>query len=142
MRSGYGYYATNLLNCFASRRRFRGWGRKRSGRFAAWCHNRFGGELVLHEDGFIRSIGLGIDGSPAFSIVEDDVGIYYDAGGPSRLENFINTYNFAADIALMAKANEAIRLIKTYRISKYNHAPDIAPARFKKNEKRVLVSVW
>ncbi|MBD3843716.1 MAG: capsule polysaccharide transporter, partial [Campylobacterales bacterium] len=79
---GYLYYLNNLIQMFSSKN-FKGWGRKKTGRFATWCHERFGGTLTLEEDGFIRSLSLGVDGSPSFSLVEDDIGIYYDATAPS-----------------------------------------------------------
>jgi len=103
---------------------FYGWGRKKSGAKAIELAKRHGTSFVLLEDGFIRSIGLGVEGSPSFSIVEDDMGIYYDATAPSRLENILNSYDFTADTALMADAGRAIGLIKQHNISKYNSAPD------------------
>jgi capsular polysaccharide export protein len=132
------YYsaADRLLNRCGT---FYGWGRKRSGQKAMELSRKCGTPFVLLEDGFIRSVGLGVDGSPAFSIVEDDVGIYYDATAPSRLENLLNSYDFAADEALMAKARKAMELMRKHRVSKYNHAPDIGPAAFSSDEKRVLV---
>ena len=121
-KNRYGYYVSNLL-AIVSGKHHKGWGRKKSGRFALWCKNIFGGTLTLYEDGFIRSIGLGVDDSPSFSVVEDDVGIYYDAKTPSKLENILNTYNFEADILLMKMADEAMSLMREYHISKYNSAP-------------------
>ena len=91
------------------------------------------------EDGFIRSVGLGIDDSPAFSIVEDDIGIYYDAMLPSKLENLLNTYDFSTDTVLMERASEAIELIKKHHVSKYNHAPDMYASYFHEDKYRVLV---
>ena len=123
-KNGYTYYISNLVEIFGNRH-FKGWGRKRTGRFAQWCYNRFGGKYTLYEDGFIRSVGLGINGSPSFSIIEDDVGIYYDANSPSKLENIFNTYDFSSDEILMQTAREAMTLIKEHHISKYNNAPDI-----------------
>ncbi len=122
------------------RQNFKGWGRKKTGRFASYCHTLFGGKLTLYEDGFIRSLGLGVNGSPSFSLVEDDVGIYYDATSPSKLENILNSYDFSSDSKLMKKAHEAIELIKKYNISKYNNAKEIDKTFFKNtDEKRVLV---
>lgn len=118
---------------------FYGWGRKRSGQRAVALAHKCSTHFILLEDGFIRSVGLGVDNAPSFSIVKDDVGIYYDATVPSRLEQTLNHYNFAADNALMEKARRAIALIRKLHISKYNHAPDIDPSRFKIGEKRVLV---
>lgn len=128
----------NILEVWSSHR-FKGWGRKRTGRFAVWCYKTFGGTLTLLEDGFIRSLGLGVDGSPSFSLVEDDVGIYYDATSPSRLEELLNNYDFAADTALMAEAGKAIELIKQYNISKYNSAPDVDEGFFGDDVYRVLI---
>ncbi|HEX5330355.1 hypothetical protein [Sulfuricurvum sp.] len=132
------YYIRNIVTIFG-KYQFFGWGRKRTGRFASWCHNRFGGTLILLEDGFIRSLGLGIEGSPSFSIVEDDVGIYYDATAPSRLENSLNTYDFTSDEMLMRTAREAIELIRIHRLSKYNNAPDVSEGYFGDDCERVLI---
>lgn len=131
-------YFYNIFQIFF-KKEFKGWGRKKTGRFAAWCYRSFGGTLILQEDGFIRSIGLGIDGSPSFSIVEDDLGIYYDASTPSALEKILNEYDFARDEKLMHDAKEAIEFIKKHNISKYNYAPDIDSNYFLDNEKRVLI---
>ncbi|MDO6828654.1 glycosyltransferase [Poseidonibacter sp. 1_MG-2023] len=132
------FYTYNIFEIFSSKV-FQGWGRKKTGKFALWCHKNFGGTLTLQEDGFIRSLGLGVDNSPSFSIVEDDTGIYYDAKTASKLENILNTYNFSSDKKLMNKAKEAISLIKKYHISKYNNSKDIAENYFLKDEKRVLI---
>lgn len=129
MKNGYWYYFHNIITVF-SKRHFKGWGRKKTGRFALMCQYLFGGKVTLYEDGFIRSVGLGIEGSPSFSIVEDDIGIYYDATVPSRLENILNSYDFDADSKLMATAEEAIALIRQHRISKYNDAPDVNEGYF------------
>ena len=41
------------------------------------------------EDGFLRSRGLGAELVPPLSLVCDDLGIYYDPDGPSRVEKWI-----------------------------------------------------
>ena len=102
---------------------YKGWGRKFSGEKSVFLSKITQGEFVLLEDGFIRSIGLG--DSQSFSIIEDDVGIYYDAIVPSKLENLLNNYDFKSDSCLLKKATSAIDLIKKYQVSKYNHAPNI-----------------
>lgn len=135
---GYLFYINNILQIFY-KHKFKGWGRKKTGRFANWCHEKFGGTLILQEDGFIRSLGLGVEGSPSFSIVEDDIGIYYDATMPSKLENILNSYDFENDAKLMSDASKAIELILKHHISKYNNAPNIEKTYFKTNEKRVLI---
>ncbi len=45
--------------------------------------------LLRMEDGFIRSIGLGVALRPGASHVVDATGIYYDASGPSDLETML-----------------------------------------------------
>ncbi|ALH94685.1 capsular polysaccharide biosynthesis protein [Acinetobacter equi] len=45
--------------------------------------------VITVEDGFIRSVGLGAKLIRPCSLVFDDVGIYYDATRPSRLENLL-----------------------------------------------------
>ncbi len=104
---------------------FFGWGRKKSGIHAIELSTEHHTSFVLLEDGFIRSIGLGVDGSPSFSIVEDDVGIYYDATTPSKLENILNTHDFTSDVKLMQTSTEALALMKEHHISKYNNAMDV-----------------
>ena len=139
MFSGYLYYVKNLFQ-IAINKNFRGWGRKKTGRFAVWCHKKFGGTLTLLEDGFIRSLDLGVNGSPSFSIVEDDIGIYYDATAPSRLENLLNTYDFTSDVQLMQDAKRAMKLIVKHNISKYNNSKNVSKEYFQNDaEKKVLV---
>ncbi|WP_231232572.1 capsular polysaccharide biosynthesis protein [Helicobacter canadensis] len=122
--------------------RFLGWGRKKSGRNALFLAEKFGGSYLLLEDGFIRSFGLGIEDSPSFSIVQDNLGIYYDSTTKSQLENILNTYDFNTDSTLLKTAKEAIHLITTHHISKYNHAPDVPQNYFTPTDstpKRILI---
>ena len=125
---------------------FYGWGRKKSGFKAMELAKKHNTSFVLLEDGFIRSLGLGVDGSPSFSLVEDDVGIYYDATVPSKLENILNSYDFAADEKLMDDARRAMSLIVEHNISKYNNAASEIPNQvgndsvgIGNDEQRVLV---
>ena len=94
---------------------------------------------VRLEDGFIRSVGLGVDGTPSFSLVEDDLGIYYDATRPSRLEQLLNEEDFSEETHLLETASEAIRRIQTYHVSKYNIAPEPPEGMFSETERMVLV---
>ena len=106
-----------------SKKVFYGWGRKKSGLTAIELAKKYNSSFVLLEDGFIRSLGLGVNGSPIFSLVEDNIGIYYDATSPSKLEDILNNYDFKLDNLLMQRANEAMTFIKEHNISKYNNAP-------------------
>ena len=118
---------------------FVGWGRKKSGLWAVFMSKITHNNFLLLEDGFIRSFGLGVEGSPSFSIVEDDIGIYYDATSPSRLENILNNYDFKNDKELMEKAKEAIEKIVEYKISKYNNFKNIDLDYLDNGKKKVLI---
>ncbi|EOI2645800.1 capsular polysaccharide biosynthesis protein, partial [Campylobacter jejuni] len=116
---------------------FFGWGRKKSGLKAMNFAKKYKTKFILLEDGFIRSLNLGVENSPSFSIIKDDIGIYYDATMPSKLENLLNAYEFKDEEIKQAK--KAIELIKKYKISKYNNNLDIPDDYFQKDEKRVLI---
>ncbi len=116
---------------------FFGWGRKKSGLKAMNLAKKYKAKFILLEDGFIRSLNLGVEDSPSFSMVKDDIGIYYDATMPSKLENLLNTCEFKDEEIKQAK--KAIELIKKYKISKYNNNLDIPDNYFQKDEKRVLI---
>ncbi|SCM76459.1 Capsule polysaccharide export protein KpsC [uncultured Pleomorphomonas sp.] len=76
---------------------------------------------VLHvEDGFLRSSGLGADLVRPMSWVIDDLGIYYDATRPSRLERVLQTTEFDADLLRRAEALRAT--IVAEGVTKYNLA--------------------
>lgn len=111
-------------------------GKKKIRKKAIELSKKHNTSFTLLEDGFIRSLDLGIKNSPSFSIVEDNIGIYYDATTSSKLENMLNTYNFKVNQELMKKAFDAIELIKKYHISKYNNAPDIDENYFKNDLKK------
>lgn len=94
------------------------WGRKPSAVFASTFAERHGLSLLRLEDGFLRSLGFGKKDSP-LSIVVDDLGIYYDALLPSRLESLI------VQPLTVEQRQRALSLQKAWRsarVSKYNHA--------------------
>lgn len=99
-----------------------GWGLRPSTRIARKFAQKHNLPFVALEDGFLRSLGLGVQGYPPFAIVYDDIGIYYDTTRPSRLEYLILTTTLTAE--QLAQAEEAMSKIKEYRLSKYNQAPD------------------
>ncbi|HJL14945.1 MAG TPA: hypothetical protein RMH99_04775 [Sandaracinaceae bacterium LLY-WYZ-13_1] len=103
-----------------------GWGRKpNTARPRRWAEQR-GVPFVALEDGFLRSVGLGVNGDPPLSIVVDPEGIYYDATRPSRLEAMLATDDTLGDPALLARARRCIASIRGARLSKYNDAPVLA----------------
>lgn len=83
------------------------------------------------EDGFLRSRGLGAKLTPPLSLVCDDLGIYYDPSGPSRLEHWIaKRANLRGD--QMDRARDLIQGITAHGLSKYNLSdpiPDLPPGR-------------
>ncbi|EAL9771381.1 capsular polysaccharide biosynthesis protein [Campylobacter lari] len=116
---------------------FIGWGRKKSGLKAVELAKKYNARFLLLEDGFLRSLNLGMENSPSFSNVKDDVGIYYDATAPSKLENILNTYEF--DSKELEQAKKAIELIKKEKLSKYNNNLCVPKELFNINEERVLI---
>ncbi|MCV3482730.1 capsular polysaccharide biosynthesis protein [Campylobacter sp. CNRCH_2014_0184h] len=136
MLNGYCFYINNFIQIFY-KKNFIGWGRKRTGRWASFLYKKFNGSLILLEDGFLRSLNLGVENSPSFSIVKDDIGIYYDANAPSKLEKILNTYEFSSEE--LEQAKKAIELIKTEKLSKYNNNLCVPKELFNTNEERVLI---
>ncbi len=61
-------------------------------------------------------------GEAPLSLVVDDLGIYYDATRASRLEMLLQEGGWQTP-ELLQRAASAIKTIRQYRISKYNHAP-------------------
>jgi capsular polysaccharide export protein len=116
---------------------FVGWGRKKSGQKSLELAKKYSTKYKLLEDGFIRSLGLGIDDSPSFSIVVDDVGIYYDATTPSKLENILNNDSFNKKI--IDEAQEAMALLIQYNISKYNSGDETFKLSEYDRKNRVLI---
>lgn len=74
--------------------------------------------ILRIEDGFLRSSGLGADLVRPQSLVIDDVGIYYDATRPSRLEHILVTQ--VLDDAAVQRADELRDRIIELDLTKYN----------------------
>ncbi len=104
------------------------WGRRPTARKAhAFARSRGIKRFLCLEDGFLRSLHPGAS-SQTCSLVVDDLGIYYDASVPSRLEAMVSR-----PLTQMEHAR-AQRLIGRWRaagVSKYNYAPapDVLPAK-------------
>ena len=115
-----------------------GWGLKPSAKKAISIAKKYNIPYLALEDGFIRSIGLGVNHAPTFSLVLDPVGIYYDASRPSLLENILNDGSSLTP-QILDEAKEAIDFIKKHRISKYNHSSD--QYKLKSNGKKNILLV-
>lgn len=97
------------------------WGERPSALRPIERAQKAGLSVLRLEDGFTRSLELGVNGAPPLGIVVDDLGIYYDARRPSRLEILIKQ-----EAETPTLKNEALRVtafIVENDLSKYNHAP-------------------
>lgn len=74
--------------------------------------------VVRVEDGFIRSRGLGANFNFPLSWVFDDVGIYFDARSPSRLENLLEKYEFCS--SELEQTEELLDFLRANKLTKYN----------------------
>ena len=74
--------------------------------------------ILRIEDGFLRSSGLGADLVRPLSLVIDDLGIYYDATRPSRLEHILQSQRLGATATDRAHALRE-RLV-ALDLTKYN----------------------
>ncbi|CAM3378797.1 capsular polysaccharide biosynthesis protein [Halomonas lysinitropha] len=88
------------------------------------CRER-GLALWRMEDGFIRSVGLGVDLARPLSLVLDSQGIYYDPQHPSDLEHLLNEAEF--DTPLLHRAARLRQRLVELRLSKYNLAGQPLP---------------
>lgn len=89
------------------------------------------------EDGFVRSISLGSDLTPAYSLVFDDLGMYFNPNSQSRLEKILGEKVF--DTEILNEANEFYKYMLKYKISKYS------PYSYKKitlpsDKKKILIA--
>ncbi|EGQ7649195.1 capsular polysaccharide biosynthesis protein [Vibrio alginolyticus] len=96
-----------------------GWGFKHTAKRARDYAEKHALPYVALEDGFLRSIGLGVAGAQPLSLVVDDVGIYYDARQPSKLEILIKESEGLGSDELV-RSRLCIDAIRQYRLSKYN----------------------
>ncbi|MDR6714698.1 capsule polysaccharide export protein KpsC/LpsZ [Pseudomonas hunanensis] len=94
--------------------------------------------VVYVEDGFIRSLDIGLAQEPGLSIILDDTTAYYDATKVSRLSRLLeNGPELTAE--QMERSRSAIDLIVKERISKYNHAPDMPMTIGTPGRKKILL---
>ncbi|EHA13543.1 cell surface saccharide synthesis protein [Halomonas sp. HAL1] len=96
-----------------------------------------GKPIIIIEDGFIRSLDIGLSGEPTLSIIIDDLTSYYDATKPSRLETLLSS-DSRLTIQQIERSKKIIHKIVSNRVSKYNHAPDL-PLKIGKSDKRKIL---
>ncbi len=94
--------------------------------------------LVHVEDGFLRSIGLGSDLTRPSSLSVDELGLYYDATKPTRMERIILETAFVPD--LVERAERLRQTILVARLTKYNIVdPDLANLRELAEGRRIIL---
>ena len=77
-----------------------------------------GVHIYRMEDGFLRSVGLGADLTRPISWVMDDLGIYYDASRPSRLEVLLESSQW--DLHTLERARCLRLQLVQVGLTKYN----------------------
>lgn len=96
------------------------WGYRPTGAKAVALAEKMSVPVLRLEDGFIRSLGLGVSGCPPLSMVLDTQGMYYDASQPSTLETLIHQRE--QNQLLHEDARQAMQMIVDGDLSKYNQA--------------------
>ena len=114
-----------------------GWGKKPQALKAASYAKKFALPYVTLEDGFIHSMSQGRLGANSWSLVTDELGIFYDATTASSLEQYINSDRLSSE--QHARASSAIETIVQNGITKYNNAKLVIPQRIKDLRDTVLV---
>src|SRR5690606_33452605 len=98
------WHPARPLRLFHSASRALAAAKKRKGALAIWP-SRVSAELIARsrdsevplvrvEDGFVRSVGLGVHLVPPSSVVVDGRGIHFDPSAPSDLESILATTPF------------------------------------------------
>ena len=108
-----------------------GWGNKPNTETAKVFASKHDIPFVRLEDGFIGYLGHPSSDKNRLSLIKDDVGIYYDARHPSRLEQLCTTLGRSTERFPTAKerrANDLVSRITSSGISKYNHERSSLPA--------------
>jgi len=118
-----------------------GWGHKPTAARARAYAAEHGLPYLALEDGFLRSIGLGGQQEPPLSLIVDERGIYYDARGPSALEELLQSDARLEDASLLARAARFRERLVEAGVSKYNHAPDELPPELERDAGDGLVVV-
>lgn len=97
-----------------------GWGRRPTTRAGRLWSRVTGHSYVALEDGFLRSVGLGEAGAASLSLIVDDLGVYYDATRPSRLEQTLVEAADWCDATMNARARALIDRIVAAGLSRTN----------------------
>jgi len=116
-----------------------GWGLKPTSTGGRRRADRTNLPYIALEDGFLRSVGLGESGAATLSLIVDEVGVYYDATRPSRLEQLLQTADDWCDTAMRARARALIGRIVSSGLSKTNMGEALEPSILKPGQRILLV---
>lgn len=91
------------------------------------------------EDGFLRSLGLGAKLIRPFSLVFDDIGIYYDATCSSRLEQLLNQVQLNTE--QQQRIQHLVQKIIQNKLTKYNVGQQLTQGFYlpERHQKVILV---
>lgn len=108
------------------------WGRKQNAQKGLNYAKSTGLPVLYLEDGWIRSCSENAHSRMSYSILVDDVGVYYDSTVPSALENLLNLpdeeFNKFCGVAELEYAARCRHAIVENDITKYNfcRTPDLS----------------
>ncbi len=108
-------------------------------RLAVWGAAEAPGDLevVRMEDGFVRSVGLGLQHVPPASLAVDREGLYYDATRPTDFERIAREARY--DPPLLDRAARLRDRLVALRITKYNLEAGTPAALPETDRARILV---
>ncbi len=115
-----------------------GWGLKPTAAVGRRWAEKNGRPYVALEDGFLRSVGIGEAGAASLSLIVDDLGVYYDAARPSRLERLIVEAGDWCNAAMTTRARALIDRIVAAGLSKTNMGGPLDPGLLRPG-RRVLI---
>lgn len=115
-----------------------GFGRAKTGIYAKKLAEALDAKFYLLEYGLISSMHLPSEKQFNFSLILDDMGIFYDTKtSQSRIEQILLNDDSLGESLNLERAKNAISQIKKHNITKYNNSPDIELDE--SNKKRILV---
>ena len=102
-----------------------------------WGIKDQGKGLTRTEDGFLRSKGLGAEFNLPLSLVFDQVGIYFDASSPSRLEQILEKSALSPE--QQNQTQKLVSIIVRNNLTKYNFPRIDALLPPEANGKRIIL---
>jgi capsular polysaccharide export protein len=114
-----------------------GWGNKNTSKKAIKYSKNIGVDYISVEDGFIRSIGLGINNSPPLSLIIDNEAVFYNPNSNHGIKKILNEYNFTEND--INRAEKVKNFILENKITKYNTGFKNLPNSIKTEQNYILL---